>query len=105
MQTSVFKAPSSALQSRFFSLGTSRSRAWRRCVLIRVSYVLGQIPSNMIIGLVRPSIYLPACAILWSGVSAATAGVTSYQGLLAVRFFLGVVEAPLFPGVSYTNLL
>lgn len=59
----------------------------------------------MIIGFVRPSLYLPGCAILWSGVSAATAGVHNYPGLLAVRFLLGIVEAPLFPGVSCTHLL
>lgn len=64
------------------------------------SYVLGQVPSNMIIGKIRPSLYLPGMAILWSGVSAAIAGVKTYEGLLAVRFFLGLVEAPLFPGVS-----
>lgn len=57
----------------------------------------------MIIGFIRPSLYLPAMAILWSGVSASVAGVKSYDGLLAVRFFLGVVEAPLFPGVSITS--
>ncbi|KAL2872972.1 hypothetical protein SGCOL_011896 [Colletotrichum sp. CLE4] len=34
-------------------------------------------------------------------VSAATCGVKNYQGLIAVRFFLGVVEAPLFPGAIY----
>lgn len=62
-------------------------------------YVLGQLPSNMIIGFIRPSLYLPGMAILWSGVSAAMAGVKNYEGLLAIRFFLGVVEAPLFPGV------
>lgn len=64
------------------------------------SYVLGQIPSNMIIGYLRPSLYLCCMALVWSSVSAATCGVTNYQGLIAVRFFLGVVEAPLFPGVS-----
>lgn len=68
------------------------------------SYVLGQVPSNMIIGKIRPSLYLPGMAILWSGVSAAIASVKSYEGLLAVRFFLGLVEAPLFPGVSLTTL-
>jgi hypothetical protein len=56
----------------------------------------------MIIGYVRPSLYLCCMAMVWSGVSAATCGVTNYQGLVAVRFFLGVVEAPLFPGVSQT---
>lgn len=55
----------------------------------------------MIIPYIRPGLYLPGCAILWSGVSAAVAGIKSYEGLLAVRFFLGVVEAPLFPGAIY----
>ncbi|KAL2204284.1 MFS general substrate transporter [Sarocladium strictum] len=64
-------------------------------------YVLGQLPSNMIIGKIRPGLYLPSMAILWSGVSAAIAGVKTYEGLLAVRFFLGLVEAPLFPGAIY----
>jgi len=53
--------------------------------------------------------------MVWSGVSAATCGVSNHQGLFAVRcvlssstltklmisFFLGVVEAPLFPGAIY----
>ncbi|KAL0942079.1 major facilitator superfamily transporter [Colletotrichum truncatum] len=69
--------------------------------ILSVGYVLGQIPSNMIIGKVRPSLYLCCMALVWSGVSAATCGVNNYQGLIAVRFFLGVVEAPLFPGAIY----
>ncbi|KAF4983049.1 hypothetical protein FZEAL_1449 [Fusarium zealandicum] len=66
--------------------------------ILSLGYVLGQIPSNMIIGYLRPSLYLCCMALVWSGVSAATCGVTNFQGLIAVRFFLGVVEAPLFPG-------
>lgn len=49
---------------------------------------------------VRPQLYLPICAIIWSGVSAATAGVSNPGELFAVQIMLGVVEAPLFPGVS-----
>jgi MFS family permease len=75
------------------------------CVLQKIltvpSYVLMQIPSNMLLTKVRPSIYIPACAMLWACVSAATAGVSSFSGLIAVRFFLGVVEAPFFPGAFY----
>lgn len=55
----------------------------------------------MIIGKVRPSIYLCSMAIVWSAVSAATCGVKSFQGLVIVRFFLGLVEAPLLPGAVY----
>ncbi|GAB7336643.1 hypothetical protein MBLNU13_g10329t2 [Cladosporium sp. NU13] len=69
--------------------------------ILSVGYVLGQLPSNMIIPYIRPGLYLLSCAILWSSVSAAVAGIKTYEGLLAVRFFLGVVEAPLFPGAIY----
>jgi MFS family permease len=54
----------------------------------------------MILTRVRPSVYLPCCVIVWSIVSAATAGVHNFSQLIAVRFFLGIVEAPFFPGVS-----
>lgn len=55
----------------------------------------------MIIGKIRPSVYLCSMAIVWSGVSAATIGTTNYEGLMVVRFFLGLVEAPLLPGAVY----
>jgi len=67
--------------------------------ILNVGYMLAQLPSNMILTRVRPSIYLPCCVLVWSCISAATAGVTSFGGLIAVRFFLGIVEAPFFPGV------
>jgi MFS transporter, ACS family, DAL5 transporter family protein len=82
-------------------LGLEGSEFGTAVSILFVGYILGQVPSNMIITLVRPSLYLPGCALIWSGVSAATAGVTNYQGLVVVRFFLGVVEAPLFPGAMY----
>lgn len=69
--------------------------------ILNVGYVLFQLPSNMILTKTRPSLYIPACAMIWSCVSAATAGVHNYQGLIAVRFFLGIVEAPFWPGAFY----
>ncbi|QYS99412.1 MFS domain-containing protein [Trichoderma simmonsii] len=69
--------------------------------ILNVGYMLAQLPSNMLITRIRPSIYLPACVAIWSCVSAATAAATSYGGLVAVRFFLGIVEAPFFPGAFY----
>ena len=62
--------------------------------------MLAQLPSNMILTRVRPSLYLPLCAAVWSVVSGCTAATHSYTGLILVRFFLGIVEAPFFPGVS-----
>lgn len=60
-----------------------------------------QIPSNMIITRVRPSLYIPLWVCVWSCISAATAGCHNFSGLIAVRFFLGISEAPFFPGVFY----
>jgi hypothetical protein len=54
----------------------------------------------MIIGYLRPSLYLCLMAIVWSGVSASMCGTTNFTGLVLVRFFLGVVEAPLLPGTG-----
>jgi hypothetical protein len=59
--------------------------------VLTVGYMLAQVPSNMLLTRVRPSMYIPATAIVWSAVSAATAGVTNASTLITVRFFLGYV--------------
>lgn len=64
------------------------------------SYMIGQIPSNMLLTRIRPGIYLCGCALIWSVLSACTAAVNNKAELLAVRFCLGLAEAPFFPGVS-----
>lgn len=56
-------------------------------------YLALQIPSNMIITKVRPSIYLPCCMIIWGVVSGLTAVVQNFHSLVVIRFFLGFVEA------------
>jgi MFS family permease len=70
-------------------------------MILSLGYVLGQIPSNMITGYLRPSLYLCLMAVVWSGVSVAMCGTKDFTGLVLVRFFLGVVEAPLLPGAVY----
>lgn len=62
-----------------------------------------QVPSNMIMSKARfkPSYYMAVCMMVWAIVSACTAAVHNYSGLLAVRFFLGVTEAPYYPGAMY----
>ena len=60
-----------------------------------------QVPSNMLLTRVRPSLYIPFWVCVWSCLSATTAAVHNFQGLIVVRFFLGVSEAPFFPGVYY----
>lgn len=66
-----------------------------------VGYILGQIPSNLILSRVRPSIYLSAFVALWGAVSTCTAAAENFQHLVVIRFFLGLTEAPYFPGALF----
>ena len=50
---------------------------------------------------VRPSIYMSVCMMAWAIVSATTALAKDYKGLVLVRFFLGITEAPFYPGALY----
>jgi MFS family permease len=66
-----------------------------------VGYVLMQIPSNMLITRIKPGIYMSAWMLVWAVVSACSGLVQSYAGLVACRFFLGITEAPFYPGATY----
>ncbi|KAI1868231.1 hypothetical protein JX265_007054 [Neoarthrinium moseri] len=66
-----------------------------------VGYILTQIPTNMILNRMRPSIFLPGVMCAWAVVSAATGAVKNYAGMVALRFILGFVEAPFFPGALF----
>lgn len=70
-------------------------------MMLTVGYMLAQLPSNLLLTRVRPSIYLPTTVMIWSTISACTAAVSNTQQLFAVRFFLGITEAPMFPGVGW----
>ncbi|KAK9255027.1 major facilitator superfamily domain-containing protein [Lipomyces tetrasporus] len=65
------------------------------------SYALFDVPANMILKKLRPSIWLPSVMVATSIVMTLTGIVQSGGGLIAARFFLGLVEAGLFPGVTY----
>lgn len=70
--------------------------------ILFVGYLPFQIPSNLIITKIkRPGLYICTAAVIWGGISAATAAVKTYHQLLAVRAILGAVEAVFFPGAIY----
>lgn len=55
----------------------------------------------MILTRVRPSWFMAGAMVLWAIVSTLTAVTHDFTGLLLTRFFLGVVEAPFYPGALY----
>ncbi|KAF9226488.1 MFS general substrate transporter [Gyrodon lividus] len=67
--------------------------------ILYVGYIIMQVPSNMFLNYIgRPSLYLPACMIIWGVISALTGITKDFTGALLTRFFLGFVEAAFFPG-------
>ncbi|KAK6000878.1 hypothetical protein QM012_002961 [Aureobasidium pullulans] len=63
-----------------------------------VGYILTQVPTNMILDKVKPSIFLPLIMCCWGAVSACSGAIQNYPGMICLRFLLGFVEAPFFPG-------
>ncbi|TBU48995.1 MFS general substrate transporter [Dichomitus squalens] len=70
--------------------------------ILYVGYILMQIPSNMLLNHIgKPSLYLPACMIVWGTISILTGITNNFVGALLTRFFLGFVEAAFFPGALF----
>lgn len=71
--------------------------------LFTVGYIIGQIPSNLILHRISARYYLGGLEITWSilTVLMITVGKDKIQGLYAIRFFLGLLESGYFPGLEY----
>lgn len=62
--------------------------------ILFVGYIAGQIPSNMILTKVRPSWYMAGFMLAWSLVTLFAYKARNFTDMLVLRFFLGIVEAP-----------
>ncbi|KAL4898169.1 MFS general substrate transporter [Aspergillus ambiguus] len=69
--------------------------------LTSAGHIPMMLPSNMILTRVRPSMYLPSCAVLWSVVAISMAASHNFSQAAAMRFLLGVFEAPFAPGALW----
>ncbi|KAG9674717.1 MFS general substrate transporter, partial [Aureobasidium melanogenum] len=65
------------------------------------TYCAFEVPSNMLLKRLRPSIWLPSIMVAWGIVMTLMGLVKDFNGLLIARIFLGVTEAGLFPGVVF----
>lgn len=70
-------------------------------MVLWAGYISMMVPSNMLLSIFKPRIYLPTVVIIWGIVSGATGFVQNFAGLVALRFLVGVTEAPYFPGCIF----
>ncbi|KAK0623274.1 major facilitator superfamily domain-containing protein [Immersiella caudata] len=66
-----------------------------------IPYVLFEIPSNILLKRLSPRLYLSGCCFGFGLVTTLQGFCTSYGGLLAARFFLGLFECGMVPGCFY----
>ncbi|KAK4948701.1 hypothetical protein LTR10_012705 [Elasticomyces elasticus] len=66
-----------------------------------IGYVLFEVPANMVLKTWTPRAWLPTLTLVWGIVSTLMGVIQSRTGFFIVRFFLGVAEAGLFPGIVF----
>ena len=66
-----------------------------------ILYILLEVPCNLLLKRIRPSIFIPTIMVGW-GIVTICQGVTqSFAGLVVCRVILGALEAGFFPGCLY----
>ncbi|KAI1431476.1 major facilitator superfamily domain-containing protein [Xylaria sp. CBS 124048] len=63
------------------------------------TYIFGEIPSNLILKKVTPSVWLPCLTFFWGIVAMSTGFVKNFSQFVAVRALLGLCEGGLLPGM------
>ncbi|KAM5350969.1 hypothetical protein ACJ41O_003692 [Fusarium nematophilum] len=64
-----------------------------------IPYILGEVPSNMILDKFRkPSQYMATIMLIWGGIVIATGFIHNFAQLCTVRTLLGLFESGFFPG-------
>ncbi|KAF4460158.1 MFS general substrate transporter [Fusarium albosuccineum] len=66
-----------------------------------VGYVIGQIPSNLLLTRVSPRWVIPSLEVGWGIATICTSAVKSYKALYALRFLVGFFESGFYPGIHY----
>ncbi|CAI6270251.1 unnamed protein product [Periconia digitata] len=75
---------------------------YNTCVsILFVGYIAAQVPCNMLLNRFRISLVMAGFAFAWSLVSLLTFLAHNYSSMMVLRFILGIVEAPFYPGALY----
>ncbi|KAK0190018.1 major facilitator superfamily domain-containing protein [Armillaria mellea] len=64
-------------------------------------YVVGQVPSNLLLTRVSPRYVIPVLEFLWGVATLGTFAVKNVNQLLAIRFLVGLFEGGFYPGMHF----
>ncbi|KAM3452011.1 hypothetical protein MY3296_004879 [Beauveria thailandica] len=80
-------------------LGLDSNKSSIALTVFFVSYVVFEVPSNMIMARTRPSRYLATIMFLWGGLTIGMAFTPNYGAFVAFRFLMGLLESGFAPGI------
>ncbi|KAL2822478.1 major facilitator superfamily domain-containing protein [Aspergillus granulosus] len=66
-----------------------------------VGYVIGEIPSNMLLTRIRPRYWLPTMEVLWTVLTFCLSRCNTPTQFYVLRFFIGLAESTFYPGMQY----
>ncbi|KAL2206285.1 putative nicotinamide mononucleotide permease [Sarocladium strictum] len=66
-----------------------------------ISYLCFEVPANMILTRVRPSLFLPGLGLLWGTIAALMGATQNWHQLMGMRFLLGFAEAGYPAGCAF----
>ena len=66
-----------------------------------ILYILLEVPSNLLLKHIRPSMFLSSIMTAWGIVTIGLGVSQSFAGFVVCRFLLGSLEAGFFPGCLY----
>ncbi|KAF2448552.1 pantothenate transporter [Karstenula rhodostoma CBS 690.94] len=66
-----------------------------------VGYVIGELPSNMMLTRFRPSRWIPCMEMIWAVLTFCLARANSATTIYVLRFFIGLAESTFYPGMQY----
>lgn len=64
-----------------------------------LAQIIFEIPSNIVLKKLKPHVWLSLCMFGFGLVTVCMGLAQGYGGLIACRFFLGLFEAGMFPGL------
>lgn len=66
-----------------------------------VGYVIGEIPSNLILTRIRPRYWIPTMELIWGVLTFSLSRAESARTIYITRFFIGLAESTFYPGMQY----
>lgn len=66
-----------------------------------VGYVIGEVPSNILLTRIRPSLWIPTAEVIWTILTMCLSRCNNAKQVYAIRFLVGLAESTFYPGMQY----